>query len=387
MIPQIHTYLQSQRDAMLKTLRALVEHETPTDDKAAIDRAQKFLQSEFESLGSNVEVLTQAAAGNHLRVTFPSQGGGASSQLTLLTHVDTVYPHGTLATMPFSVKPSRSGRLQLAYGPGTFDMKGGIVIGLYALKALRELGLAPKRNVVFLVTSDEETGSRTSRALLEDEARRSDTVLVLEPGVGPTGALKTWRKGVGEFIVSVKGRASHAGADPERGRSANVELAHQVLQMHALNDLERGTSVNVGIVQGGTRRNVVAADAHAEIDVRVMTQAEWTRIEQAMCRLKPVTADTTLDVRGELNRPPMERTPQIVQRFKLAKQIAAQIKYELNETGTGGGSDGNFTAALGIPTIDGLGAVGNGAHSNNEFIVVDMLPKRAAVVAALLMEL
>jgi glutamate carboxypeptidase len=240
---------------------------------------------------------------------------------------------------------------------------------------------------VFLVTSDEETGSRTSRALIEDEARKSDSVLVLEPGVGPHGALKTWRKGVGEFFVSVTGRASHAGADPDKGRSATVELAHQVLQIHALNDLERGTSVNVGVVRGGTRRNVVAAGALAEVDVRVMTQSEWTRIQQAMQALTPLTPDTSLEVRGELNRPPMERTPEAVQRYELARQIAAQIGYELSETGTGGGSDGNFTAALGVPTIDGLGAVGNGAHSANEFILVSMLPKRAALVAGLLMEL
>ena len=237
------------------------------------------------------------------------------------------------------------------------------------------------------MTSDEETGSRTSRALIEAEARRSQTVLVLEPGVGPQGALKTWRKGVGEFVLTVTGRASHAGADPERGRSANVELAHQVLRIHALNDLERGTSVNVGIVQGGTRRNVVAAEARAEVDVRVMTQAEWTRIEHSMQALTPATPDTSLIVRGELNRPPMERTPQVVQRFELAKRLAAQIGYDLSETGTGGGSDGNFTAALGIPTIDGLGAVGNGAHSADEFIVTAMLPKRAALVAGLLLEL
>ncbi len=383
MVPALYAYLQSQQGAMLSTLRALVEHETPTDDKAALDRAQEFLYGEFESLGGEVAIHAQSGAGNHLRVAFdvPGRRREGSGQLTILTHVDTVYPAGTLAAMPFRDEG------KLARGPGIFDMKGGIVIGLFALRALRALGVAPARRVVFLVTSDEETGSRTSRALIEDEARKSDSVLVLEPGVGPHGALKTWRKGVGEFFVSVTGRASHAGADPDKGRSATVELAHQVLQIHALNDLERGTSVNVGVVRGGTRRNVVAAGALAEVDVRVMTQSEWTRIQQAMQALTPLTPDTSLEVRGELNRPPMERTPEVVQRYELARQIAAQVGYELSETGTGGGSDGNFTAALGVPTIDGLGAVGNGAHSANEFIVVSMLPRRAALVAGLLMEL
>lgn len=417
MIQNIYDYLQSQREAMLETLRALVEHETPTDDKAAIDAAQEFLYGEFESLSGHIEVITQREAGNHLRAEFAVDDSGnaphltsprrgeeppppfrerasearvrvnAARQLTLLTHVDTVYPKGTLATMPFGLEPSRSGRFQRAHGPGIFDMKGGIVIGLYALKALRELQLQPKRKLVVLVTSDEETGSRTSRALIEHEALNSDAVLVLEPGVGPTGALKTWRKGVGELVVTIRGRASHAGAAPFFWRSANVELAHQILKIHALNDFEKGTTINVGIVQGGTRRNVVAAEARAECDVRVMTQAEWERIERVLSRLKPITPDITIEVRGELNRPPMERTPAILARYEIAKQIAAQIDYSLEETGTGGGSDGNFTAALGIPTLDGLGAVGNGAHSDKEFIVVEMLPKRAALVAGLLLEL
>ena len=227
MLPELYTYLRTQQPAMLNTLRTLAEHETPTDDKAAIDRAQTFLREQCEAIGGQVEVVAQPHAGNHLRVVFPHD---ANSQLTLLTHVDTVYPLGTLAAMPFRDE----GRL--ARGPGVFDMKGGIVIGLFAIQSLRALHLTPEHTLVLLVTSDEETGSRTSRALIEDEARRSQSVLVLEPGVGPQGALKTWRKGVGEFVVAVKGRASHAGADPERGRSANVELAHQVLKINALND-------------------------------------------------------------------------------------------------------------------------------------------------------
>ncbi|MBI3732076.1 MAG: M20 family metallopeptidase [Chloroflexi bacterium] len=380
MIQTIHDYLQPQREAMLDSLRALVELETPTDDKAAIDRAQAFLRAQFEAAGGRVETAPQPDAGNHLRAEFGG-GGQDKPQLTILTHIDTVYPLGTLAAMPFR----NEGRI--ARGPGIFDMKGGIVIGLYALKALRALNLMPSRKVVFLVTSDEETGSRTSRGLIESEARRSDTVLVLEPGVGPQGALKTWRKGVGGFWLTVKGRAAHAGADPERGRSAIVELAHQIVKFHALNDPAKGTTVNVGVVGGGTRSNVVAAEAHAEIDVRVMTVGEWARIEQAAQALQPATPDTTLHITGGLNRPPMERTPQAMARFAQAKQIAAQLDYALDETGTGGGSDGNFTAALGIPTIDGLGAVGNGAHSPHEHIIVGMLPMRAAVVAGLLTEL
>jgi glutamate carboxypeptidase len=379
MLPAIFEYLQSRRGAMLDTLRTLVEFETPTDNKLAIDHAQAFLREEFEALDGAVETIAQRGAGDHLRAAF--YPAAQTPQLTLLTHVDTVYSLGVLASMPFRAE------VRVARGPGIFDMKGGIVIALYALRALRELKLAPKRKLVMLVTSDEETGSHSSRGLIEAEARRSDTVLVLEPGVGAQGALKTWRKGVGHFSLVITGRASHAGADPDKGRSAIVELAHQVVRLHALNDAAAGTSLNIGIVAGGTRSNVVAADARAEIDVRVMTMAEGARIEQVLRSLQPVTLETTVRVTGGLNRPPMERTPQIMQRFETAKRLAAQIGYNLDETGTGGGSDGNFTAALGVPTMDGLGAVGNGAHSPHEFVVVDMLPKRAALLAALLLEL
>jgi glutamate carboxypeptidase len=378
MLPALYDFLKSQRDPMLQTLRTLVEHETPTDDKAAIDRAQEYLSGEFDALGGSVHVFPQVEAGDHLRVEF---AGAQEPQLTLLTHIDTVYSLGTLATMPFRAE----GRL--AYGPGIFDMKGGIVIVLYAFKALQSLGLVPQRKIVCLVTSDEEIGSLASRALIEEEARNSSTVLVLEPGAGPHGSLKTWRKGVGRFTLNVTGRASHAGADPDRGRSAIIELAHQVLQLNALNDAKVGTTVNVGIVSGGSRANVVPADARAEIDVRVMTLAEARRIEDVMQSIEPLTPDTTVLVTGGLNRPPMERTPEIMARYETARALAAQIGIELSETGTGGGSDGNFTAALGTPTLDGLGAVGNGAHSPNEFVVVDRLPQRAAILAGLLMEL
>jgi glutamate carboxypeptidase len=379
-LTDVYEFLKSRRDAMLGTLRTLVEHETPTDDKHAIDGLQDYLAAEFAALGARIELVPQSQSGNHLRAEF-APAGALEPQLTLLTHVDTVYSAGTLASMPFRAE----GRL--AYGPGAFDMKGGIVIALYALKTLQALGLSPRRKVVCLVTSDEEIGSPTSRALIEAEALRSDTVLVLEPGVGPHGSLKTWRKGVGRFILTVTGRASHAGADPDRGRSAIVELSHQVLRLHALNDAALGTTVNVGIINGGTRANVVAAEARAEIDVRVMTLAEARRIEQVMHMLEPVMPDVSLQVSGGLNRPPMERTSQIMARFELARKLGAKLGYELSETGTGGGSDGNFTAALGIPTLDGLGAVGNGAHSPHEFVVVDALPKRAAVLAGLLLEL
>jgi glutamate carboxypeptidase len=377
MIRQLYDYLQTRQDDMVETLRALVEQETPTDNKTAIDEAQAWTRAQFEAIGGVSELIPQVTAGNHQRVSW----GKGAGQLLLLTHIDTVHPLGTLAQMPFR----REGKL--AHGPGIFDMKGGIIIGLYALHALRALNLQPKRTVVLLVTSDEETGSRTSRALIEAEARQSETVIVLEPGVGPQGDFKTWRKGIGSFHLAVTGRASHAGADPERGRSAVVELAHHILQLHALNDLEKGTTLNIGVVTGGTRSNVVAAEASAHIDVRVMTQAEWERLERTVMSLKPVTPDTTVTYTGNLNRPPMERTPAIVARYALAKQLAAHIDYDLKETGTGGGSDGNFTAALGVPTLDGAGAVGNGAHSANEFVLVPMLPKRAALLAALLLEL
>jgi glutamate carboxypeptidase len=274
----------------------------------------------------------------------------------------------------------RDGRL---YGPGVYDMKGGLVIGLLGMRALFESVEPPAVEVAFLLTSDEETGSATSRPLIEAEAKRADTVLVLEPGL-PGGAVKTGRKGVGEFVLTVEGVAAHAGADPGRGASAIDELAHQVLALQRLQDPATGLTVNVGIVTGGTRSNVVAERARAEIDVRIARVEDGPRIEAAMAALRPVHPRTTLRLSGRINRPPMDRTAGVAWLYELACGVARDLGWTLAEGSTGGASDGNFTAALGIPTLDGLGALGDGAHALDEHVLLNSLPQRAALLAGLI---
>ena len=263
-------------------------------------------------------------------------------------------------------------------------MKGGIVNALWAIQSLQELDMPPARPVTLLVTSDEEIGSATSRPIIEAEALQHDVVFVLEPAEPPLGSIKTWRKGVGGFRVSVSGRAAHAGADHQHGINAIEELASQILTIQGFTDYETGTTLNVGVVGGGTRSNVVPAAAWAEVDVRVMNTREASRIEARMHNLKPHQAGTTLEVSGGVERPPMVRTPQIAALFGQAKELAAQMGFQLTEAGTGGGSDGNFTAALGVPTLDGMGVVGEGGHAVHEQVVISSMPERAALLAAML---
>jgi len=292
--------------------------------------------------------------------------------------VDTVWPVGTTAERPFRVEGDR------AFGPGIFDMKTGAAQTIYALRALLELGQAPAKRIVLLYNTDEEIGSPTSRGLIEEEAKRSDAVLVLEPSVPPQGALKTFRKGVGMYTLKITGKASHAGADPELGVSAVTELAHQIIHLNSLADEEQGTTVNVGVVEGGTRRNVIAASARAGIDVRITSLAEAERIHRDLMAVESVLAGTTLEMTGEINRPPMLRTERTVALFEQARHLAAELGFDLQETSSGGGSDGNFTAALGVPTVDGLGAVGEGGHAEHEHILIDHLVPRTALLARLL---
>jgi len=266
-------------------------------------------------------------------------------------------------------------------------MKAGLAFCLFALRALRDLGIHVKRRIVLLVVSDEEVGSPSSRTLTEAEARRSDCVLVLEPGTGLNGKLKTARKGVGHYTLTVEGRAAHAGVDFENGASAVVEAARQVVAIAGFTDLARGTTVNPGIIQGGTRSNVVAAETRVEIDARITRLADAEELDGKFRALRPVDSRCRIRVEGGLNRPPMERTPQIGKLFETARGIAAELGIELEESATGGGSDGNFTAALGVPTLDGLGAVGEGAHAVNESVLVSRIADRVALLAGLLQAL
>jgi glutamate carboxypeptidase len=370
-------HLRPRTDAMLAELRTCVEHETPSRDKPALDILAARLAARLGELGGAVETIASDAGGNHVRAWFGFGHDRALTPALVLCHFDTVWPLGTLARRPFRVEDGR------AYGPGTFDMKASLVLVAAAIEAIRALRLPLPRPLVVLFTSDEEIGSPTSRALIEEEARGAAFALVLEAPL-PGGRLKTARKGVGGFTLAVHGRAAHAGVEPEKGASAIVELAHQVLAIGGLADRDAGTTLNVGTVAGGTTPNVVPDHATAAIDVRATSLAEASRVEGALRSLQPVTPGTTLTVAGKFNRPPMERTAAIGALFDRARAIGQALGLDLGEGSTGGGSDGNFTAAVGTPTLDGLGAEGAGAHAEDEHVRVDSLPERAALLAALL---
>ena len=287
---------------------------------------------------------------------------------------------GTLAKMPFHIKDGR------AFGPGVYDMKAGIAMMIFALRALKESGAA-HRPVTILLDTDEEVGSTTGRPIVEATAKDCEAVLVLEPSQGPQGHLKTSRKGVGDITIRVRGRASHSGVDFEKGRSAIVELARQLLEIVKFTDLARGITVNPGVIQGGTRSNVIAAEAWAEVDLRIARAADAAELEKKFAALKPFDPDCAIELSGGINRPPMERTEGTVRLFGIAKEIGAAMGWKLEESSTGGGSDGNFTSALGIPTLDGLGALGEGAHASNESVVIHELPQRTALLAGLIRSL
>ncbi len=379
-LPRIHRYLRRRTPALVQLLRYLVELESPSHDKAAVDRLGRVLAREWQRRGARVRLFPCADHGDVLRaeLSFRQQTRG---QLLVLGHLDTVYDRGVLRRMPFHTRGAH------AYGPGTFDMKGGIVIGLAAVEALQAFGLAPARKVVFLYSSDEEIGSAASEVFITREARHSQAVLVLEPAAGPRGALKTARKGVAEYELVVHGRAAHAGLDPEKGVSATLELAYQIPRIVALAKPMRGVSVNIGRVEGGTRTNVVAAQARASIDLRAYRLADLDRLERRLYAFRPLLAGARLEWRCLGKRPPLERTAGVVRLFREAQQVANALGFRLEETAVGGGSDGNLTAALGIPTLDGLGAVGAHAHSPCEYALIRSLAQRAALLVGLLLRL
>jgi glutamate carboxypeptidase len=365
--------------SLLTLLKVLVCAESPSRDKDALDRLGRHIAELLRSAGGSVDVVPNERGGDHLLARFA--GVDTCRPALVLGHFDTVWPLETLDRMPFRVEGGR------AYGPGIFDMKAGLAIFLWSMaNSLFDPGRPAMRPIWALFTSDEEIGSPTSRGLIEELARQCAYVLVLEPPLGD-GGLKTARKGVGRFHLDVEGKAAHAGVAPQDGRSAIVELAHQVLRIQELQDLELGTTVNVGVIQGGTTTNVVPALAWADIDVRANTLAEARRVEEGLRLLDPVTPGTRLTISGGFNRPPMERSPAIAALFEQARRIARTIGQELTEGSTGGGSDGNFTAAQGVPTLDGLGVRGGGAHADDEHILIDSLTERAALLAALLREL
>jgi glutamate carboxypeptidase len=367
-------------ERMTRMLARLVRVESPSTDKRALDRLARVVAAEWRRRGASVRVVRRSDAGDQVRVEWRPAGSRGMAPILLLGHLDTVYEIGTLRKTPFRVRGGR------AYGPGTFDMKSGLVIALFAVEALRALKLRPRRPIVGLWTSDEEIGSYASRAAIEREARASCAVLVLEPAGGTRGDLKIARKGVGEITLEVEGRAAHAGLDPQSGVNAILELSLQIARLQRLNQPKRGVTLSAGVIQGGTRSNVVPDRATAVVDLRAPTLREMRGLERKLRALRPILPGAKLTVRGGFNRPPLEARMS-KKLFARAERIAREMKLSIGASSVGGGSDGNFTAAIGVPTLDGMGGVGGGAHSPGEFVLLRSLPERAALLAALLLEL
>ncbi len=377
-------YFSERRDEIVSTIRELVEIESPSDNKAAVDRVAEAVAEKFSRLGGEVRFHRAKDFGSHLQVNF---GGKSAKPVLLLGHYDTVYPLGTLATMPCRVERNK------LTGPGVLDMKSGIALMLHSLAALqdwhggspgKEPGGGLPRPVNVLLVSDEEVGSDSSRAITEALAKRAAAVLVLEPSYGSQGAVKTARKGVGEYLVKVTGKASHAGLDFQKGVNAILELARQIEKVSSFTDLKKGLTVNVGIVSGGSRTNVVPAEASAQVDVRIARIKDAAGIDKKMRSLRPFNRKCKIEITGGINRPPMERTAGVAALYAQAAAVARELGWKLGEAAVGGGSDGNFTAGLGIPTLDGLGGVGDGAHATHEHILISELPRRAALIAGLI---
>jgi glutamate carboxypeptidase len=364
---------QDHHQQIVDDLRHMIDLESPTTEKPLVDALGAWVAGRAEAAGLRVERFPQTDAGDHWLASLGDGPGG----ILLLHHLDTVYPAGTLAAHPWRIEGAR------LFAPGALDMKGGIAVSLAAVDGLRRARLEPRTPVRLLFTSDEETGSRTSRGLIEDLARRHDLVLCLEPAM-PDGALKTQRKGTGLFFVEALGRSAHAGNDPQAGINAILEMAHQVPQIHALAAPAFGTTVSVGVIEGGTRSNVIPDRCRVRVDVRVVEAEERARIEAGFTGLRPVVAGARIEWRGGWNRPPMPRTQAIGSAFDWARTVAAGLGLDLREGAAGGGSDANFVAALGKPVLDGLGPLGDGAHSPQEHVLIESLAERAALVAALL---
>lgn len=375
-MPAFLDYCLANHDWLLELIEALVAIESPSDDPNAVNRCGRELASRLEAVGGKVTRISSPSAGDHLRASF----GSGPRQILMLGHFDTVWPVGQLAKMPIK---RDSGRF---YGPGIFDMKAGIGLAMLATRAVLEISGLDGCQAVMLWTTDEEIGSGTSRAVIEAEALRSDAVLVFEPSL-PGGGLKTSRKGVGQFELIARGVSAHAGLDPGKGISAVRELARQIIAIDDLQDPAGGVTVTVGVIHGGTRANVVPEEARAVIDARANTRADAERIERAMKSLTPKINGAQLQVSGGFERPPLERSTGVIELFEAARSVAAEIGVTLWEGSAGGGSDGNLTAALGVPTLDGFGATGDGAHALHEHIEIDALVPRAAVIAGLLARL
>jgi glutamate carboxypeptidase len=369
-------YLRGRKPAIVGLIRELVECESPSGDAAAVSRCADLLADRVGRAAS-IRTLPGGEFGKHLRCEFRLPGARKSGRILALGHSDTVWPVGTLRTMPFR---AARGRL---WGPGVFDMKAGLAIFVYAMEALRVLDIPVRREVLLQVNSDEEAGSASSRAYTEEAARGSSAVLVLEPAADLDGKVKTARKGVGEYTVKVRGIAAHAGLDFAAGANAVVEMGRLLPRIAGFTNLKRGITVSPGVIHGGSRINVVPDECRLDIDVRVPRAADARYLERRFASLKPFDRRCRVEVHGGLNRPPLERTAGVRALYRMARKLAAELGVELGEAAVGGGSDGNFTAALGVPTLDGLGAVGEGAHAAHESILLSRIVDRTALLARL----
>ncbi len=371
---RILSYLRENTEAMVRDLKRFIALESPTSGKAAVDAFGLALAEELRDLGGALETIPKAEVGDVIRARWNPGAGG----VVILSHMDTVWDVGTVAGRPTRIDGDR------IYGVGAMDMKGGIAIALWALRALRELELFPAQPISYLLNSDEETGSRHSAAEIESEALSHNVVFVTEPP--QDGAYKTERKGVSHYTITATGRAAHSGADHARGVNAIEEMAHHILAVQAMTDYAIGTTANVGVITGGTRPNVVPAEARVEINVRATSRVKQQAIHERIMTLQARHPEASLKVEGGVGVPPMERSPEIAALFKRAQGLAAEMGITITEDSTGGGSDGNKTAALGVPTLDGMGIVGDGGHAVTEYGEISSLPERAAIMAAMLRE-
>lgn len=374
---KIHDSLKKQQDELLHFLSTLVLAESPSSDPAAQAPVQKILSNAYKALNFNVEHIPGQTTGGHLLIR-PTQQKANQLQQLLIGHCDTVWPIGTLAEMPLRIEGN------IMHGPGAYDMKSGLTMMIFALRTIRELGLSLAVAPLIFINSDEEIGSPESTPHIEKLAQQVCRAFILEPALGPDGRLKTSRKGVSNYQITVHGRASHAGLDPEKGVSAILELSHVIQKLVALNDLENGISVNVGIVEGGTRTNVIAAQSKAFVDVRTPTLADAERLDTAVKNLQPTTPGTSLSIQGGISRPPMEQTTANQGLWQKAKAIGTEMGLNLEEGQAGGGSDGNTTSRF-TATLDGLGPVGEGAHARHEQLQIDTLLERTALLTQLLL--
>jgi len=374
---QLQAFFEERLDRTIRRIQQLVEIESPSRDEAGSRMAVVWIEDELRRISDDfrIERISVEGFGEHLVVRAYE---GKEKPVLLLGHTDTVHPRGTKERNPTRIE---DGRL---YGCGTFDMKANIVVILEVLRAFREFELTPPRPITILLSCDEEIGSHSGRPIVEREAANAEYALVCEPSAD--GRAKTGRKGTGMFTIKAHGIPAHAGLEPEKGASAVLELSRQIQRLHDLNDLEKGTTVNVCIVSGGTASNVIPSEAECEVDVRFSSMKEAARIEKAITTLKPFDPKVRVEVIGEINRPPMERSRAVIKLYERARKTALNFGYELGETTVGGASDGNFVAALGVPLLDGLGITGNGAHTLDEYVRLDDIPKRALLLARLILE-